>query len=58
MDIFLNPLIQICLNSTINLLLLTAHIMLLYPQNGDRVVTVDCVASLHSVYIVAVVQVR
>jgi len=29
----------------------------LYPQNGDRIVTIDCVTSLHPIYNKAIVDV-
>ena len=48
MDILLNQLIQFYLNNTINLRHLTRRIM--SPQNGDRILIIDCMASLHPVY--------
>ena len=55
MDILLNQLIQFYLNNTINLRHLTRrinprHYVVLYPQNGDRIVTIDSVTSLHPMY--------
>ena len=48
MDI-LNRLIQFYLNNTLNLCPLT-HYTVLYPQKGDRIVTIDYVMSLHPVF--------
>jgi len=45
MDIFLNELIQFYLNKMINIRRLTQRIVVLYPQNGDRMVTIDSVSS-------------
>jgi len=47
MDIFLNQLRQCYWNNMINLCPLTAHIVVLYPQNGNRIVTIDYVTSLN-----------
>jgi len=50
-DIFLNYLIQFCLNSTINFAPFNStHYVVLYPQNGDRIVTIDSVTSFHPMY--------
>ena len=51
MDIFLNKLIQLYLNNTINLRHLSQRIIsCFYPQNGDRIVTnKEYVTSLHPV---------
>ena len=39
------------LNNTTNLRPLTLRIMsMLYPQNGDRIVAIDSVTSLHHMY--------
>ena len=48
-DIFVNSLIRFCVNNSINLRLLTAHIMhaQLYLQHGDRIVTIHSVTSVH-----------
>jgi len=48
MDMFINQLIQFCVNnshksSPFN----STHHVELYPQNGDRIVTIDSVTSLH-----------
>jgi len=51
MDIFLNYLIQFYLNNTINLCLNSPHCVVLHPQNGDRIVTVNSVTPLHPMYI-------
>jgi len=52
MDIFLNQLIQfyITLNNTKSQPLNSTHYAVLYPQNGDRIVTIDYVTSLHPMY--------
>ena len=53
MDISLNQLIQVYLNSTLNLRPLTTRITLcytLYPQNGDLITFIDYVTSFHHVY--------
>jgi len=51
MDIFLDELIKFYLNNMVNLHQLTPHIMVsLYPKNGDRIVTIDTVTSLHPMY--------
>jgi len=50
MDIFLNWLIEFYLNNTINPRHLTQYNIVLYPQNGDRMVTTDSVTSLHPMY--------
>ena len=49
MDISLNQLIQCYLNNTLNHRPLTPQTVL-YPQNGDRIVTIDYVTLLHPVY--------
>jgi len=42
MDIFLNKMIQFYLNNTINIRLFNSNqYVVLYPQNGDRIVTTD-----------------
>jgi len=48
MDIFLNKVIQFYLNNTINLRHLSQRT--LYPQNGDRIVTIDSVTLFHPMY--------
>jgi len=40
---------QLYFNNTINLRHLT-HYIVLYTQNGDRIVTIDSVTSLHPMY--------
>ena len=45
-DIFLNQWAEFYLNNTINLRPLTPRIVMLYPQNGDRIVAMDNVTSL------------
>jgi len=51
MDIFVNQLIQFYLNDTLNLRPHNStHYTVLYPQNGDRIVTIDYVTALHSMY--------
>ena len=53
MDIFLNRLIRFYLNNTLNLRPVNStHYAMLYPQNGDRIVTIDYVTSLHPMYII------
>ena len=53
MDIFLNRLIRFYLNNTLNLRPVNfTHYAVLYPQNGDRIVTIDYVTSLHPMYII------
>ena len=49
---YLNQLIQFYLNNTLNLRSSTPHVYytVLYPQNGDRIVTIDYVTSLHAMY--------
>ena len=42
--------IRLYLNNMINLRLLTQRTILRYPQNGDRIVTIDSVTSLHLVH--------
>jgi len=45
-DIFINQRIEFCLNNTKkSSLLKSTHYIVLYPQNGDRIVTVDSVTS-------------
>ena len=44
-DIVVDQMIQIYLNSAINLRPLTPHIVIVYPQNGDRFVATDSVTS-------------
>ena len=48
-DILINQRIECYWNNTINFRPLTSHIMYakLYPQNGDRIVAIDSVTSLH-----------
>jgi len=52
MEMYLNQLIQFYLNNTLNLRSSTPHVYytVLYPQNGDRIVTIDYVTSLHAMY--------
>ena len=50
MDIFLNQLIQFYLNNTKSEPLNSTHYAVLYPQNGDRIVTIDYVTSHHPMY--------
>ena len=51
MDIFLNRLIRFYLNNTLNIRPVNStHYAVLYPQNGDRIVTIDYVTSLHPMY--------
>jgi len=52
MEMYLNQLIQFYLNNTLNLRPLTPHVYytVLYPQNGDRIATIDYVTSLHAMY--------
>jgi len=53
MDIFLNRLIRFYLNNTLNLRPVNfTHYAVLYPQNGDRIVTIDYVTSLYPMYII------
>jgi len=33
----------------------STHYIMLYPENGDRVVTIDCVTSLNSPYVFSLV---
>ena len=49
MDILLNYLVQFCSNNTTNLRHLPQGVVL-YPQNGDRIVTMDSLMSLHPMY--------
>ena len=49
-DIFINQQIKCYLDSTINLRPLTPHIVMLYPQNDDRIVAIDSVTSLYPMY--------
>jgi len=51
MDKFVNQLLQCYWNKMINLRPLTqcAYAML-YPQNGDRIVTINYMTSLHPMY--------
>ena len=46
-DVFINQRSECYLNNTINLRPLTPH--MLYPQNGDVIVAIDFVTSLHPV---------
>jgi len=47
MDILLNQLIQFYLNNALDLRPLNStHYTVLYPQNGDRIITIDYVTSL------------
>jgi len=46
-DIVLDHLIQFHLKNAINLRPSTPYIAILYPQNGDSLVTIDSVTSLH-----------
>jgi len=51
MDISLNRLIRFHFNNILNLRPVNyTHYAVLYPQNGDRIVTIDYVTSLHSMY--------
>jgi len=51
MAISLNQLNQFYLNNTINLPPLNStYYTVLYPQNGDRIVNIDYVTSLHPIY--------
>jgi len=51
MDIFLNCLIRFYLNNTLDLRTVNfTHYAMLHSQNGDRIVTIDCVTSLHPMY--------
>ena len=48
MGIFLNQLIQCCWNKIINLRPVDSmHYVMLYPQNGNRIVTVDLIMWRH-----------
>ena len=50
-DIFIKNGSEFYSNNTINLRFLTPHIYaMLYPQNGDRIVAIDSVTSLHRTY--------
>ena len=49
MDNFVNW-YNFCINNSTDLRLLTPHYAELYPQNGDRIVTIDSVTSLHPMY--------
>jgi len=44
MDIFLNYLVKLYLNNMVNLY------AKLYPQNGERIVTLDSATSIHPMY--------
>ena len=48
-DIFINQRIECYINNTTNLN--SMYYAMLYPQNGDRIVAIDSVTSLHPVYI-------
>jgi len=51
MDIFLNQWIEFYLNNMINLRpLISTQYVMLYPQNGDRILATDTVTSLHLMY--------
>jgi len=51
MDIFLTRLFRFYLNNTLNLRPVNStHYAVLYPQNGDRIVTIDYVTSFHPMY--------
>jgi len=55
MDFFFDQLGQFYLNNTLNLPsspLNSTHYTVLYPQNDDRIVTIDCMTSLRFMYIV------
>jgi len=43
-DIFLKQIIQFYFNNTIRN---STHHVVLYPQNGDRIATIDSVTSIH-----------
>ena len=56
MYVFLNKLIQFLFDkSAINPPFHSTHFAVLCPQNGDRIVTIDSVTSLHSTYTVQLV---
>jgi len=58
-DIFINQRIEYYLNNTINLRPLTPHIMTCYThKNGDRIVAIDSVTSLHPMYLVGPIYCR
>jgi len=42
-DIFINQWIEFYLNNTVNPRQLTPQLVMLYPQNGDRIVAIDSV---------------
>jgi len=53
MDILKNQLINFSLNNMINLCPHNStYYAMLYPQNGDRIVAIDSVTSLHLKYCV------
>ena len=55
LEIFIDQRIEFYLDNTMNLRRLTRCIMSCYTHKmaGDRVVTIDCVTSLHTMYITA-----
>ena len=47
----LDKLVEFYFNNTTNLRpLISAHYVISYPQNGDRIVTIDTATSLHPLY--------